>query len=431
MKVQWIVPVALVTCTAFCAGPASGAGYSIYEQGAAVLGMAGAGVASVHDASALFFNPAALTRLEGTQVYAGGSLLTPVTSFAGVDPYPGFGVTEEMERNAFFPPTVYASRRFGTWAAAAGVNSPFGLGVEWKNPSQFTGRYIVTRADLTVINATVDAAYAPNPTWSVAAGGNALFAKVRLENRTLATVPGGGGAQVDVAETKLTSDYHPDYGWNAALAFTPTKQWRLGATYRSKVILHVDDGTADFTQIPTGDPTFDAGVRASLPPDQTVRTVLRFPATWSAGVAWLPVDEWTIEADANFFEWSVFTDLPIRFEDTPSANRTIVEDYSDSWQVRLGAEHRLSSYTYRFGYYFDQAAAPDESVTPILPDADRHGATLGLGFEFGPDHRWGLDVYDLAVFVVKRSTNHVERDGYDGEYKTFVNSAGLGLAYRW
>src|SRR2546422_5255076 len=129
MKLSTTVLIVVAACGVLFSASAHGAGYSIYEQGAAVLGMAGAGTASVRDASALFFNPAQLTRLEGAQVYVGGSLLTPVTSFAGVDPYPGFGVTEEMKRREFFPPTVYATRRYGGWAVGAGLNSPFGLGI--------------------------------------------------------------------------------------------------------------------------------------------------------------------------------------------------------------------------------------------------------------------------------------------------------------
>ena len=330
---------------------------------------------------------------QGTRVYVGGSLLNPVTSFAGVDPYPGFGVTEEMKRQSFFPPTVYATHRSSSgWAVGAGLNSPFGLGTEWKAPDRFTGRYIATKADLTALNGNLSGAYAINSMWSVAAGASALFAKVKLVNRTLAVVPGGGGGQVDVAETKLESDFKPGYGWNTALSFAPNRQWRLGAYYRSKVVVDVDDGKADFRQIPTGNAQFDAAVAAGLPPDQPVSTVLRFPAMWSAGVAWLPRETWTLEADFNYFEWSVFRDLPIRFKQTPGADRTILENYDDSWQIRVGAEHRLPAFTYRFGYYFDLAAAPDESVSPILPDADRHGATLGFGYGFGPDKRWGVDV---------------------------------------
>ncbi len=109
----------------------------------------------------------------------------------------------------------------------------------------------------------------------------------------------------------------------------------------------------------------------------------------------------------------------------------MVEDYDDSWQARFGAEHRLQAYTYRFGYYYDKAPAPTESVTPLLPDASRHGASLGFGRSFGTDNRWTLDLYGLGLFVQDRSTDGVERNNYNGTYKSFVNIAGFSVAYRW
>ena len=423
----------LAVAVGLALNPASarGAGYSIYEQGAAALGMGGAGVASVGDASAVFFNPAALARLEGTQVIVGGTILAPVTSFSGIAPFPGYGVTEEMERQYFPPPTVYLSRQLPHgFATGAGLNAPFGLGIKWKNPDTFTGRYIATRADLKDLNANLSAAWAPCPKWSGGLGVDMAFAKVNLQRREQAVVPGGGGAVADVARIELDSDYKSGWGWNAAILGLPSSEWRLAVSYHSKVIVK-PTGKATFTQILTGNGAFDAAVAAGLPPNQGVSTVLRLPAIWTGAVAFSPKSDWTLEADANFFEWSVFEDLPIRFDTTPSANQTIVEDYKDSWQFRVGAEHRLTKYTYRFGYYYDQTAAPDESLTPILPDANRHGATLGLGFKLGANQRWTLDLYDLAVFFEKRSTHGVERDGYDGEYKSFVNAAGVGLGYRW
>ena len=422
--------LALALCLAAAPEIAWAAGYGIYEQGAAVLGMAGAGTASVSDASAVFYNPAALSRLEGTHLFLGGAGLTPFTSFAGANPYPGFGVTEEMKHRFFPIPNVYLARRWqDRLSLGLGVDSPFGLGTEWKDPDQFTGRYIATKAELKSVNTGLAAAYAVNRMVSVALGGDAMFAKVELRRRTLVPRPGGGGAQVDVAETRLESDYKSGLGWNAGVSVVPNDRVRLGATYRSKVIVDAE-GDATFRQIPTGDPVLDALVAASLPRNQGVSTTLRFPAIWALGGAWTP-SAWTIEADLVYTEWSLFEDLPLHFERDSQLDQTIVEDYDNTLAIRVGAEHRLAAYTYRFGYYFEQEAAPSESVSPILPDAARHGATLGLGKTFGPDRRWTIDLYDLGLFVEKRSTNSVNRDDYNGTYKTFLNALGLSLDYHW
>jgi long-chain fatty acid transport protein len=201
------------------------------------------------------------------------------------------------------------------------------------------------------------------------------------------------------------------------------------------VILHVD-GRADITQFPTGDPEVDAVVSATLPPDQGASTVIRLPSIAALGVAWNWGSAWTFEGDAVLTAWSVFEDIPIYFQSSTSSNRRIVQDYKDSFQFRVGAEHRLRAFTYRFGYYYDEAAAPTESLSPTLPDADRHGATLGIGLGFGQDRRLTLDLYQLALFVQNRNTDGVNgegvnRDGYEGEYKSFASATGLSLAYRW
>ncbi len=408
---------------------AHGAGYGIYEQGARSLGMAGANTASVNDGSALFYNPAALTRLKGKQLYMGGTFLTTTNSFAGVDPFPGVGVVEQMETGTFFPPQMYWTNHIGGSGKVAygvGVNAPFGLGVEWKNPETFAGRERVTKASLQTLNSNLSVAYAINPRWSIAVGANALFAKVELNS--IKTFVTDGGLPLNVANAKLTSDFTPGYSFNGAILMTPSDPWRVGLTYRGKTEVDVTDGKAEFSQILSGDPVLDGTIAAGLPVDQGVSTTLKFPAMWSFGVAWNPTPPWTWEVDANWHQWSAFDNLALSFKTDPTLDQTIQEDYRDQFQVRVGAEHRLENYHYRLGYYFDQAAAPTESVTPLLPDANRHGATLGLGWQLG---KWNVDIYNLFLFVEKRSTDGIEREGYNGVYKAYVNALGASLAYHW
>jgi len=424
----WLALALLALVPAF----ARASGYGIDEQGAAVLGMGGAGTASVHDASAMYFNPAAMTALSGTRLSAGGTLLQRFASFAGVAPSPGFGVTEEMDPQRTFPATAYLTHRYeGAWAIGLGYNSPFGFVTQWKNVDQFTGRYIVERAELRTYNYSIGAAteLGKKKRLSLGFGGNLIYTRSILVNRHFIAAPGGGGGQLEVANFDLTSKVSPGYGWNGGLRWVPGK-WKFGATYRGRVVIHTN-GDATITQYSTGDPQVDAGVAASLPPDQPASTVIVLPARGALGASYDMGTAWTFAVDGVYNKWSALHDIPFYFQNTPSANYRVVQNYDDSFQLRVGVENRRPRFTLRAGYTYDQAAAPTESLSPTLPDADRHGATLGLGMGFGADKRLTLDVYQLAQFIQNRKTDGVNRDGYEGEYKSFASATGLSLAYRW
>jgi len=60
---------------------ALGNGVEIYPQGAKAVGMAGAFTAQADDPTAIFYNPAGITQLKGTQVSLGVSVIRPEMTF--------------------------------------------------------------------------------------------------------------------------------------------------------------------------------------------------------------------------------------------------------------------------------------------------------------------------------------------------------------
>ena len=88
------------------------------------------------------------------------------------------------------------------------------------------------------------------------------------------------------------------------------------------------------------------------------------------------------------------------------------------------------TWTYRLGYYFDSRRCAGESVTPLLPDANRHGVTLGLGHDARPVD--GSTLYNLFLFVEKRSTEG-RRAGRLRRHVQVLRQrrSGANLAYHW
>jgi len=138
-------------------------------------------------------------------------------------------------------------------------------------------------------------------------------------------------------------------------------------------------------------------------------------------------NKWTVEGDVNWYGWSSFGQLPITLEGRPDLSEVVEENYDDSFQFRVGLERALNeAWSVRGGYFFDQSPAPAESVSPLLPDADRNGFALGLGWKGA---KWRADAASWLVLSPDRSTEGVNSDQYNGTYKGSAFTFGLSVGY--
>ena len=278
---RWTTVLGTATFLA-AAAEAEGAGFGLYEQGARALGTAGAFTARADDPSAIFFNPAGIAQLDAKHLLLSPNVIYYKSEFSGVAPYPGYGVEEET-KGEYFPPfaAYYAQGIDKKVAAGVGVYSPYGLQVAWRDPASFTGRAISTLSKITPFYIVPSAAWAPSPSFRVGAGATIVLSKVELQRYLQAYNPIDDRTD-DIGTIELESATNSGVGYNAGVQWWPgDARWKLGATYRSQVRIDYW-GAADFEQIATGTPAFDAIVAAGFPPDQRVDTHDRVPG---AGLA--------------------------------------------------------------------------------------------------------------------------------------------------
>ena len=200
----------------------------------------------------------------------------------------------------------------------------------------------------------------------------------------------------------------------------------LGANYRSKVAVTYD-GDADFTFTGAGS-ALDPQLQTLFPVDQSVSTDLDFPAVFVTALGVQVSPKFSVEGDLGWTQWSSFKTLPLRFEDA-SLSKNLTENWDDAFFFRVGAELQARpDLQLRFGYYYDETPQPTEAVSPLLPDNNRHGISLGVGKSWG---QFRADLFGLYLVMPDRETEGINRDGFEGTYANNVEIAGLTLGYRY
>ena len=400
----FVVLMVIVSVAAF-SGTARAQGFGVYEQSACVMARGGAGVAApCQDASSVFFNPAGLS-FDQRQIGLGAVLIGPQGDFTN-------STTKNVStlNKKWYPaPNDYVSMPIGKRLAVGfGVFAPYGLTTDWPTTSE--GRFLGYKSLVQGVYLQPTVAYKVTDQLSIGVGVDITYLKVQLRQRadlssqafgstTFAAL--GVKAGTDFADINLEGDaWHA--GYHIGAMFKANDKLSFGARFLSGQKVNVKNGTITTTQIsavkadgtpyvlpisvpgvaPAGTP-LDLIVKGQftapgkLANGQSTTTTLPLPAQFVIGVAYKATPKLLLLADYQYTRWSLFDKLPINGQYLVSA---VDENYNDTNGIRLGAELSLGSkVVLRAGFDGHSAAAPDQTVTPNLPEGTRQEYTIGFG----------------------------------------------------
>ena len=383
--------------------PVQALGIRILNQDAEAYARGNAFTATADNPSAIYYNPAGITQLPGGNIELG---IYAVTFDSNVKPA-GSNQSYDTPLKIQEVPQIYLTYTIPDvrLSFGLGIYAPFGLGSEYDDNTPF--RTIGTKSTLAYLTVNPVVAYKLTKTLSIAAGFGINYGSADFRRGIV--VPGD--------EFRFKGDGF-GYGFTLGMLWQPTTQHSFGVTYRSATRLDLR-GETDVSSltpllIPSG--------------SQRATTKLDLPQQIVGGYSFRPTPDWNLEVDLDWTDWSQVQQISLH---EATGDLTTVFNWHSGFTLSVGATRYFKNgFSLSAGYYYCPNATPDANYTPIVPDTDLHGFTIGgayhhdhwkialtYGFAYGEDHT----VTGSAASPIGQTA--------DGRYKFTGNAVSLAVGY--
>lgn len=394
------------------------AGFALSEQSGSGLGNAFAGAAAVaEDASIIFFNPAGMTYIEGTQAAGALHLIKPSAEFNNQGSAAGTGRPlgsdgDDAGDLAFVPNFYFMTPLTETVKFGIGVNAPFGLKTEYDK--DWIGRFQGIKSDLKTININPSLAFKVNEQLSVGVGLSAMWAQAELSSA------------VNLGAAERSSTVKGDdwgFGYNLGAIYQVTNATRLGIAYRSKVEQHLK-----------GDVRFS--VSNGPTPNGDVNADLTLPETVSISSFSQLNDSWDLLGDVTWTRWSQFQELAI-YRDSGALLTSTTQNWENALRYSLGVNYHYSdTLKLRAGVAYDETPTSNEFRTVRIPDNDRKWLSFGAAWQANPSTKLDIGYAHLFVSDPKIDDDQtavlpVGRGRVRGEYDASVDILSVQLTHNF
>lgn len=407
------------------------AGFALIEQSGSGMGNAYAGASAIaEDASTIFFNPAGMTYIQGTQAVGALHLIKPNAEFnnegsvAGLGfPFPNRPLGGEGGNAgdlAFLPNMYFKTDLNENVKLGIGVSAPFGLKTEYNK--DWLGRFQAVKSDLKTININPAIAFKVNDQLSLGFGLSAMWAQAELTSA------------VNLANKEGFSTVKGDdwgFGFNLGAIYQATADTRIGISYRSKIDQHLE-GDVKFKR-PAG-PLSAAQLAGTTNGDVNADATL--PETFSVSAFSHLNDTWDLMGDVTWTRWSRFQELAVYRKSGALLSRT-EENWDNTLRYSLGVNYHYSdALKLRAGLAYDEEAISDKFRTARIPGNDRKWLALGAGWQATPSTKLDVGYAHLFISDTKIDDNQnalptSRRGRVKGEYEGSVDILSLQLTHNF
>lgn len=386
-------------------------GIRIPNQDAEAIGRGNAFVATANNPSALYYNPAGITQVHGTEVQVG------LLSYLGITSdyrNPQTGASARTDYKVVPVPQLFATYTpldaHVPLSYGFGVYAPFGLGLHWPEDGPF--RQLAIEGQLTYITIQPTIAWQVHPTVSIAAGPTINYSHAKLRQ----------GIGITPTDQFSFRGEDWDFGYHVGVLWRPLEQISVGANYRSPTSLNYR-GPAHFDASPLVDTMSDAKVK------------IDFPQIISGGVSYRPTPYWNFEVDVDWTDWNSVDTLVFKGAANPftGSDLSLPLNWHSSWFYHVGGTRYFDNgYFVSAGYFFSQNSTSEKDFTPYVPDTDLHVGSIGGGYK-GGNWNWAIAAQIITGpwRTVTGSTPSAFGQSADGQYKFFVPAVSCSVAYHF
>ena len=235
---------------------------------------------------------------------------------------------------------------------------------------------------------------------------------------------------------RIDGDSKVRVGFNVGALYDINEKVSIGASYRSRIMMKVTEGTASLDYASEAIKQIISG---SVPPldNATFRSELPLPSNLTVGASYRPIKPLELALDVQMIGWKAYNTLDIEFNEkalTPY-NQSLEKNYKHVFAIRAGAQYATTDrLDLRAGIYYDQSPVDENYFNPETPSMDKLGFSIGASFR--PFNGFSIDFSALYIAGISRDGRYspvVLGSGanFEGRYSTTAFCPTLGVSYNF